>query len=280
MGALLSGYKMKFRKTVFLPFAFCLAACGGRYHYEEAENFEKQGLFLKAAGYYSIFAEKNPADVKAPDALFRAAGIYSGKFGLCHKSRPIFEKLLKNYPDFPLRPAAMKGLFICPDYFPIDRRLAWTYGDSETGGANARQETRVIEMSPSGASIGTALYAGRTLVAKQTKKYRISNNELIEKRGGFDTIVLRYPIEKGAAWVSVSAGQKTAFTVQSTGVSVKVRAGRFDNCVKIKQQVEGQPSWIYEYYAPQTGKILTAVAGKGFENRVTELLKYEETQKN
>ena len=43
--------------------------------------------------------------------------------------------------------------------------------------------------------------------------------------------------------------------------------------------MEGLPSWMYEYYAPWTGKVLTSVAGKGFENRVTELLKYEETRK-
>jgi len=259
----------------------CLAACGANYHYEEASKLEKQGLFLKAAAYYKIFADRNPRDARAPDAIFKAAEIYSKNFCLCHKSKPLFERLLKNYPDTPLRDAAMKGLFVCPDYFPIDKRQVWTYGDSETGGDNASQETRVLELKTGGEAVtGTTLYAGSVVVSKQTKTYRFLNNELIETQSGFDTIVLRYPVEKGRAWTSVSAGRKVVFTVQAAGLKVKVLAGEFENCIKVKQQMEGLPSWLYEYYAPWTGKILTAVAGEGYENRVMELLKYEETQKN
>lgn len=257
-----------------------LAACGSDYHYEEASKLEKQGLLLKAAAYYNIFADKNPLDAKAPDAIFKAAEIYSRNFSLCYKSKPLYERLLKNYPATPLRDAAMKGLFVCPDYFPIDRRLAWTYGDSETGGANASQETRVLELKPGSAVTGTTLYAGKTVVSKQTKSYKFMNNELIETQGGFDTIILRYPLDKARSWNSVSAGRKVTYTVLASGVRVKVLAGEFENCVKIKQQQDGMTSWIYDYYAPWTGKILTSVAGKGYENRVTELLKYEETQKN
>ena len=68
------------------------------------------------------------------------------------------------------------------------------------------------------------------------------------------------------------------YTIQAEGVKVTVKAGEFNNCIKVKQQMEGLPSWIYEYYAPWTGKVLTSVAGPGFENRVTELLKYGEAQ--
>ncbi len=264
-----------------LPVLFlCLGACGTNYHFEEAAKLEKQGQVLKAAAYYKLFADKHPGDAKAPEALFKAAEIYARSFCLCHKSRPLFEQLLKTYPDTPLRDTALKGLFICPDYFPVDRKLAWTYGDSETGGANASQETRVMELKAGGAVMGTTIYAGKTIAGKVTRSYRLSNNDLVETQDGSDTMILRYPADKGRSWTSVSSAGKTTYTVQAAGLKVKVRAGEFDNCIKVKRQVAGMDSWIYDYYAPWTGRILTSVAGKGFENRDRELLKYEETQKN
>ena len=60
---------------------------------------------------------------------------------------------------------------------------------------------------------------------------------------------------------------------------MKVRAGEFENCIKVRQAAAGAPSWVYEYYAPWVGRIMTSVAGKNFENRVTELIKYEEAEK-
>jgi len=270
---------MDLKKTLLLPIFTGLCACGVNYYYEEAFKLERQGMPLKAADCYKLFAEKNPKDTRAPGALFRAAEIYSRKFGLCGKSQSVFETLLKNYAETPLRPAAMKGLFVCPDYFPVDRPLAWIYGDSATGGANAKQFIRVADWGSGKAYTLTQIYAGKTLIAKQKKFYSFSARDFIETRDGFDTIVLRYPAEKGLAWVSLSGGRKARFTVEAAGIKVKVRAGEFSDCIKVKQQLEGLPSWIYEYYAPWTGKILTSVAGKGFENRVTELLEYEETTK-
>lgn len=273
-------FNTKWFPAAIFGLPLCLAACGRNYHFEEASKLEKQGQLFKAAAYYKIFADKNPADAKTPEALFKAADIYSRSFCLCHEAKPLFEKLLKNYPDTKLREPALKGLFICPDYFPVDRRLAWTYGDSETGGQNASQETRVMELTAGGAVTGTTIYAGREIVGRQTRAYRLSQNDLIETQDGFDTMILRYPADNGRSWTSVSAVRKAVYTVAATGLRVKVRAGEFENCIKVKQRQEGMDSWLYEYYAPWTGRILTSVGGKGYENRVTELLKYEETQKN
>ena len=58
--------------------------------------------------------------------------------------------------------------------------------------------------------------------------------------------------------------------------AVRVRAGEFLHCVKVREQPEGaSPSWKYDYYAPGVGRILTTVAGKGFENPNTELISYQ-----
>jgi len=265
---------------ISLPLIFtCLCACGSNYYYEEAARLEKQGMPLKAADCYKLFAEKNPKAERAPGALFKAAGIYSRQFGLCSKARPVFERLLKNYSSTPLRRAALKGLFICPDYFPVDKPLAWTYGDSQTGGVNATQITRVEDWDSDKVHTLTRIYAGKTLISRWKKFYRYSGADFMEKQDGFDTIILKYPAGKGLSWTSSSGGRTARFTVEDAGLTVKVRAGEFSDCIKVKQQLKGLPSWIYEYDAPWTGKILTSVAGKGFENRVTEFLKYEETQK-
>ncbi len=270
---------MYLKKILLFPVLACLCACGSKYYYEEASKLEQQGMLLKAADCYKLFGEKNPRDERAPAALFKASGIYSKKFNLCAKSRSALETLLKNYPATTLRQAALKDLYICPDYFPVDRPLVWTYGDSETGGANATQLTRVAGWGSAKPYTLTQIYAGETLIAKQKKYYGSSGMDFVERQDGFDTIILKYPVEKGLSWKSSSGGRNLRYTVEAVGLTVKVRAGEFSDCIKVKQQLEGLPSWMYEYYAPWTGKILTSVAGKGFENRVTELLKYEETQK-
>jgi len=267
-------------KSISLLFIFTgLGACGAKYYYEEASKLEQQGMLLKAADCYKMFALKNPGDARAAEALFKAGEIYSRQFGLCEKSKPVFEILLKNYAVTPLRASAAKDLFVCPDYLPVDKPFVWTYGDSETGGANATQITRVAEWTSGRPYTLTQIYAGTTLIAKQKKNYSFSGAALVETQEGADTIVLKYPVEKGETWESSSGDRKTRFTVADAGITVKVLAGEFSGCIKVKQQIEGLPSWVYEYYAPWTGKILTSVAGKGFENRVTELIKYEETQK-
>ncbi len=268
-----------FKTIFFIPLSFCFCACGGDYYYEEAARLERQGVLMKAADCYQLFAGKNQEDPRAPGALFRAADIYAREFSLCAKARPVLETLLRNYPSDPSRPAAMKLLLVCPDYFPVSRPLSWTYGDTQTGGVNARQVTRLTDWDSAVVNAVTMTYAGRKLIATQKKKYRFKERDLIETQGGRDAIILRYPAEKGLSWRSASNGQRARFTVEAVGLTVKVRAGKFENCIKVKQVFDGASSWINEYYAPWTGKILTSVAGKGFENRVTELIKYEETKK-
>ncbi|MCX5784537.1 MAG: hypothetical protein NTX59_02505 [Elusimicrobia bacterium] len=267
------------KKTLFLVLtAAALSSCGN-YHYEEAEKLRSQGLALAAADQYKLFAETSSSDPRTERALFKAAGIYSREFGLCAKSGPLFEKLLRNYPITKFRREAMRGLLICPDYFPMDTAGIWLYGDSQTGGKNARQEFLITGVAPDKTTAENTFYAGRQLVSRQKRAYSLSGGDLIEKQDGFDTIILRYPLSSGAGWTSKWQGGRLSFKVEAAGLKVKTRAGEFENCVKISRRMAGMSSWIYEYYAPWKGKILTSVGGKGFENRVTELISYEEKTK-
>ncbi|HAH32375.1 MAG TPA: hypothetical protein DCL44_08690 [Elusimicrobia bacterium] len=267
------------RELVFTVFAALFLSSCDNYHYKEAEQLRANGLGLAAAEEYKYFVEKSPTDARAPLALFKAAGIYSREFGVCSKSGPLLEKLLRNYPTTTLRQAAMRALFICPDYFPIDAAGIWVYGDSQTGGKNASQKLFITGVSPDKTLAENSIYAGRQLVRLQKRVYTISGSDLIEKQDGANTILLRYPLNTGSSWTSNGQGGSSIFKVEAAGLMVKTRAGGFDNCVKISRRIPGMSSWMYEYYAPWKGKILTSVAGNGFENRVMELISYEEKTK-
>lgn len=248
--------------------------CAARY--DDAVVLAGQGRYMKAALKYKAFALANPKAPEAPKALLAAADIYALKLGVCAESKPLLERLAREYPAFKMPEDVFRRIFICPDYFPAGPGLKWTYGDSQTLGRNARQEVTVADHTAKGAVISNVFYAGRAVVSRQKKTYRFAANNFMERQGGSDTLILNYPLQAGKAWASAGPEGRLEFLVEKTGLKIKVKAGEFDGCVKIRRRAAGTPSWITEYYAPWTGKILTAVAGKGFEHRVTELLSYEE----
>ena len=267
---------MTTKAALFPFFAVLLAAGGCAPRYDDAVVLQRQGRLLKAAQKYAAFAQARPQDPAAPAALMAAAGIYSMDLGLCSESKPLLENLARNYPAFKMPEDVFRRIFICPDYFPSAAGFKWTYGDSQTLGRNARQETRVAERTTSGAALDIVFYAGNTLVNKQKKDYRFSGLDFLERQDRKDTVLLSYPLDAGKSWTTAGQEGRLEFRVEQAGLSVKVKAGTFENCVKIRRRVAGQPSWVYEYYAPWTGRVLTAVAGKGFENRIMELISYEE----
>ena len=259
--------------AAILPACLLLCSCGPRF--DDAAALEGQGRILKAAAEYELFAAKKPADPRAPAALLKASRLYGGNLGLCARSIPPLETLARNYPDFKIPPEDYRRLYICPDYFPAEIGTRWVYGDTQSGGRNARQEITVKAVSGGRVTASYALYAGSTLVSRSTRNYRLAGRSFYEGQGGFDTIILDYPLGAGKTWPAKGPEGKLEFLVEKTGVNVKVKAGEFPDCVKVRRRAAGQASWVYDYYAPWTGKVLTAVGGPGYENRVTELIKYE-----
>jgi hypothetical protein len=250
------------------------AACGPRY--DDAEKLESQGRLLQAAREYRDFAFRRPSSPYAPEALRKAARIYAVDLNLCYESKPLLERLARDYPGYKMPEDSFRSIFICPDYFPAGPGRVWKYGDSQTLGRNARQVAEVTGETSRGTTIRNSFYAGSQLVSAQSKTYRFSGTDFMERQGRTDTLILDYPLEKGKTWRSRGPEGTLTFRVEDAGLTVKVAAGLFTDCVKISRRPAGLPSWIDEYYAPWVGKILTSVAGKGFENRVTELLSYEE----
>lgn len=267
---------MAYKGAVLPVFAVLLAAGGCAPRYDDAVVLEKQGRLLKAAQKYAAFARAEPQAPQAPKALMAAAEIYSLKLGLCAESRPLLENLARNYREFKMPADVFRQIFICPDYFPVGPGLKWVYGDTETLGRNARQVTEVADHTARGAELRIAFYAGSTLVNKQKLLFRFSGLDFVERQEGKDTVLFRYPLEAGKTWDTVGQEGRLEFRVEQAGVRVKVKAGEFEDCVKVRRRVAGQPSWVYEYYAPWKGRVLTSVAGKGYENRIMELISYEE----
>lgn len=236
---------------------------------------EKHGMPARAAETYEAFAEKHPEDLKAPQAFFNAAKIYSLTYHLCHKSKPLYERLIRDYPDYPFLSQAKKNIFMCPDYYPLGKSDKWVYGDSQTGGENMRQNVKLISYNDAAFMTETSFYAGAKFVQKNLNVYNFSDNEVIRREKDFSTIILKYPVVKNKKWEAKRKNQKINYEIVATGLEVGVKAGVFKNCVKVKERAENSASWLYTYYAPWVGKILTVVAGKGFENRVEELINYE-----
>lgn len=257
-------------------FFILLAAGGCAPRFEDAEVLKKQGRLLKAARKYAAFSRAKPGDPAAPKALMAAAGIYSLNLGLCRESKPLLERLARDYPSFKMPEEVFRRIFVCPDYFPAGPGLKWVYGDTDTLGQNARQVVEVAGHTTKGSVMKSTFYAGTERVSSLKKLYRFDGMNFIETQDRKDTLILNYPVEAGKTWVSSGPEGRLEFSVEKEGLKVKVKAGEFSNCIKLRRRVAGASSWVYEYYAPWTGKILTAVAGPKYENKVMELLSYEE----
>ena len=78
------------------------------------------------------------------------------------------------------------------------------------------------------------------------------------------------PIDVNKEWVVGNV----KYRIISKSEEVTVAAGKFSNCVKIKKQLIGTPSWSYEYFAPEVGKILTTQSSGSAEKRITELKEF------
>ncbi|PIS47996.1 MAG: hypothetical protein COT17_00525 [Elusimicrobia bacterium CG08_land_8_20_14_0_20_51_18] len=265
----------KILKTwLILPLIALFAVSCSKDYFREAEQLQKENQLLKAAQYYEAFAEKNPDDAVADIALYRAALIYSEKFEMCARSAEIFEKLVRDYPKSEFHDPAYTRVFVCPDYFPVDKVSKWYYGDSQSQGKNARENIFIKARDKDTARAEYSLYAGRRLVDRHERKYGFKDLVFVESRGKEKTPLIRYPVKKGIEWRSYK-DPGVYYKISETGVKIKVKAGEFGNCVKIVEVNQAAGYGLVSYYAPAVGRVLTSIDSGGTENKIMELLKYE-----
>ena len=261
------------RRPVVLSLLLAASGCS-RWGYWSAERLERQGRLPEAAASYRDFAYAHPGDARAREALWRAARLFGPALGKCELARPIFEELARSGQG-PEAERARIDLMDCPSYFPMGPGSSWVLVDPQTGGRNMRQEVTAFRGGgPAEGRLETKLYAGRKLFSTIKRTYvkggwKVKEYDAKTKSG---VAILRYPFKAGESWTETRAGRPVTFRIADDAAVVRTRAGRFEGCLKVVEQVEGLPSWKADYYAPGIGRVLTSAGSGSHETPTTELL--------
>ena len=250
------------------------AACGSRDPLDQARKLEGLGRYPSAIEKYEKFLRKYPDSQRVPEVLYRLGRIYQDVLKDYPKARAYYASIQTSYSGGPWAARARAAAAVCPDYFPLAREIVLWSGDSQSGGRHMRMEERILPQSPGRARLIRKVYAGQALIGTFVFSYEKRDGKLFERaeQGGEAALVLLYPPEEGASWETVRDGRKAVVSVEADDVSVSVRAGTFDNCLKLRCQFPGSRSWKLEYYAPNQGLILTSLATPQKETRISELL--------
>jgi hypothetical protein len=243
------------------------------YHYLSGTFHEDSRRPVQALRHYESFLASRPKDPRSCEVRLRAAELYRSFFNRCEEARAHYEAAAR---DFPRQKAcvdrAKLGLLLCPDYFPVAPGRIWVYVDSASGGRAMRQESEALISS---GTFQSRLYAGDRRILFKTERFEKADWAVwrLDKEGREP--FLRYPYNEAMTW-TVKRGKSTVeYLVASSSAAVTVRAGTFYGCVKMRERVVANRSaWKYDYYCPGVGKVKTSLAGPGYENPHTELLRF------
>ena len=151
--------------TTYYLLLTTLSGCGAKFQFNQAKKLESQGYYIQAIEKYKELAEKNPAHLLAPEALYRAGKIYQRKLKIYSKAIEMFGEVIKNYPgNIRLVNLSKNGIFNSPDYFPLYPGNKWIEGDSESSGKNMRSEWSCEVVSTDVYKITKNIFAGGKFV--------------------------------------------------------------------------------------------------------------------
>lgn len=271
-------------RATSLILALALAGCGESALYKGRAH-EREGAWIQAIAVYEGFLRDNPGHPRRAEILYEVANLYLEKLGMCEKAKPYFEHVVRAYPEnTEIAARARAAIFACPNYFPLDDGMRWTYFDSENKG---RAAVRVIDAVRDAKTARTTLYERShtpdgVLRGSFRRDYLRSGyylQEIAYTQDGKPTppaIVLRFPYEVGLTWELTRDGRRIEYRVDSVSARVDVRAGRFEKCLKLRQTDVELQSVKFEYLCPDVGLVLTTLAaGEGVENRFEELVLLE-----
>ncbi|MFI5348899.1 MAG: tol-pal system YbgF family protein [Elusimicrobiota bacterium] len=263
------------RLVVLAALAALLAGCD-TYHFVAgtwAEDARKPTVALK---HYEKFLADRPRDPRSCEVQLRAAEIYRG-FGRCGEARMHWEAAVRDFPrSGACAERAKVSLLSCPDYFPLDLGRTWVYVDSESRGAAMRLEWEVRRSSGSSSgSIQTVLFAGNRRNREGVESYEKRDWAVWRTDAKPPEPFLRYPFGPDQSWSDKRGKALVDWAVVSTTETVKVAAGEFKDCLKVRELDRRYPkTWRYDYYCPDVGRAKTTIGGRGYENPNTELLRY------
>jgi hypothetical protein len=179
-------------------------------------------------------------------------------------------------------------------YFPLKEGMRWEY--NVLSDQSATKKLLITNLAPrevSGAKVTPRKWelGGATFIELMKKDengvYRYAEQKGEQAPPSLVTPMechLKFPITEGSSWnMPAKLGNSTvnvSLTIESLSEEVKVPAGTFKDCIKIKQVGEndaGTSVMGYEWYAPKVGvvKSLVTIKQKSKEGPKSETRTYQ-----
>jgi hypothetical protein len=178
-------------------------------------------------------------------------------------------------------------------YFPLKEGMRWEYNVISDQGATkkllitnlAPREVSGAKVTPRKWELGGSAFI-ELMKQDETGVYRYAEQKGEQAPPSLITPMechLRFPIAEGSSWnMAAKLGNSTVnvnLTIESLSDEVKVPAGTFKDCVKIKQAGENDVTSVmgYEWYAPKVGvvKSLVTIKQKSKEGPKSETRTYQ-----
>jgi hypothetical protein len=192
-----------------------------------------------------------------------------------------------------LMPAQGWGDELSESYFPLKEGRRWEYNVVSDQGATkkllitnlAPREVSGVKVTPRKWELGGSTFT-EFMKQDETGVYRYAEQKGESAPPSLITPMechLRFPIAEGSSWkMAAKVGNSTvniSLTIESLSDEVKVPAGIFKDCVKIKQAGENDGTAVmgYEWYAPKVGvvKSLVTIRQKSTEGTKSETRTYQ-----
>ena len=250
------------------------AGCGADVDFKQARFLEPRDP-VRAAAAFEKFVARHPGDARVHEASYRLGRIYADNLGRCPEAQHWFEAAARSSGAY--TEAAKLGLMSCPDYFPLSAGSKWTWVDTLSGGANMRLEAHIVT-STAGAQgiVAGAFFAGEKSFRDYRRRYEKADWSVWEDADGSRSPILRWPYVAGRSWTAEGPQGEVTYTIESHDARVKVKGGAYSGCLKVRSQVHGFSSWVYDYYCPGVGRVKNTVGVPGAENPNTELAAYKD----
>lgn len=257
------------RKWAIAVIILSSSGCGADLDYKQARFLEAREP-VRAAAAFERFLAKHPDDPRAPEASYRVGRVYADNLGRCPEARHWFEAAARSAGEFS-EPAKL-GLMACPDYFPLRSGSKWTWVDTLSGGKNMRLEARIVTSTRGVQGIvAGAFFAGEQSFRDYRRRYEKGDWTVWEETDGTRSPILRWPYTAGRSWTAPGPQGEVTYTIESHDARVKVKGGAYSACLKVRSQVHGYASWVFDYYCPGVGRVKNTVGVPGAENPNTEL---------
>ena len=178
-----------------------------------------------------------------------------------------------------LTPGLGWGDELSESYFPLQEGRRWEYNVVSDQGATkkllitnqAAREVNGVKVTPRKWELGGSTFI-EFMKQDETGVYRYAEQKGESAPPSLITPMechLKFPIAEGSSWnMAAKVGNSSvnlSLTIESLSDAVKVPAGTFKDCVKVKQVGEndaGTSVMGYEWYAPKVGVVKSIVTIK------------------